>query len=87
MQRVRYPILAEVEDASHYRLCVWHRFLPSPGMNLLDAIVGTPTKDQYDRVQRVQLEEAEVLKAITARMKALGGFTPEILRRLAGGPT
>jgi len=63
-----YPSMEQVEAASHEQLCRWWRFLPSPGYEQL----GEPDFEQ------VLEEEAAVMNRIDARLKELGGFTPEI---------
>ena len=69
-----YPSLAEVENAEHEQLCRWSRFLPSPGINSLD---------KGDEIFETALKsEAETMGKIMERLKALGGFTPEISRKI-----
>lgn len=69
---MNYPTLEEVERASHYQLCAWHRFLHSPGAQA----VGSP--EFYD----VMIREARIQDVIETRLKDNGGFTPEISKSL-----
>lgn len=69
---MRYPSLEDVEHASHFDLCQWQRFLPSPGMNC----IGKP---EFENTSRL---EANVMRRIIERVKDLGGFTPEISKAL-----
>jgi len=68
-----YPSLDRVEKASLYELCSWQRFLPSPGMSAIGAPAEFEAKLQ---------QEAEVMRRIVERVKALGGFTPAISKSL-----
>ena len=65
---MKYPTMQEVEEASRYRLCVWTRFLPSPGTSH----IGQPD------FQSVLDREVPINKRICERLKELGGFTPEM---------
>ena len=62
-----YPTMEEVESANYYQLALWQRFLPSPGM-VLPGEKGRRPIDQ----------EIEILNAIIARFRELGGMTPAI---------
>ena len=57
---MQYPTMEEVNKATRYNVCAWHRFLLSP----------TSGK------QRIILERIE------ERIIKLGGFSPEISKKL-----
>jgi len=67
-----YPTMEEVEKASHYQICSWYRFLPGPGSKSIG-------KDDFNQVLE---EEGKIMDRISARLKELGGFTPEISKSL-----
>lgn len=67
-----YPTLEQVEQAALIELCLWQRFLPSPGGNAIGLPEFEPTLQQ----------EAAVMKRIVERVKELGGFTPAISKAL-----
>lgn len=69
---MKYPTLEDVEKANHRQLCVWWRFLPSPGMG--DA--GKPTFDE------ALTREMAVMKRLEERYNAAGGMTPEISKSI-----
>ena len=67
-----YPTLEQVNNASHYEICEWVRFLPSPAMSY----VGLP-----NFAEKLE-EQATIMDRIVARLAELGGFTPEISKQL-----
>ena len=69
---MQYPTLEQVEQADRRQLCIWSRFLPSPGMSA----IGT------DKFQEVLDAEAPINKRIGQRLQELGGFTPEISKEI-----
>lgn len=70
--QVNYPTIKEVEEASHEQICRWWRFLPSPGSSAIG------TKEFTDLLEK----EAKVMNRIGERLETLGGFTPEISKRI-----
>jgi len=69
---MKYPTIDEVEKASHYQICEWCRFLPSPGW----AAVGT---EHFEETLR---EEGLVLKYILERFSFFGGWTPKLSKKV-----
>ena len=69
---MKYPNLEDVEHARLLDLCRWQRFLPSPGMT----VIGRPAFEE------TLLRQSAVMTRIVERVKALGGFTPEISKAL-----
>jgi len=67
-----YPTLEQVNSASHYQICSWYRFLPSPGSRA----IGRPDFEE------VLNREAPIMDRIAERLKEFGGFTPEISKSL-----
>ena len=69
-----YPTLEEVNNASHYQICSWWRFLGSPAAHAVD-------KPQ-DEFQKILDAEVIIMTRIGERLKEFGGFTPEISKSL-----
>jgi hypothetical protein len=69
---MQYPTLEQVELASTFQLCEWTRFLHSPGGKALDS----------PNFHQILESEGKVMDRICARLKDLGGFTPEISKKL-----
>jgi len=69
-----YPTLEQVEAADRETLCRWWRFLPSPGMWAVES-----TQEEFYKVMNA---EAQIMDRIAARMKEVGGFTPEISKAI-----
>jgi len=67
-----YPTMKQVEEADIIQLCRWSRFLKSPGWSA----VG---QDYFH--ERLQ-EETKIMNRILERQKELGGWTPEISKRI-----
>ena len=67
-----YPTILEVETADRIQLCRWWRFLQSPGT---EAIGRKNFQVVLDR-------QVEIMDRIAERMKDVGGFTPEISKKL-----
>ena len=72
---MKYPTMDDVEKASRTQLCSWHRFLESPG--------ASATGD--DDFQTVMEAQGLIMDRIQARLKELGGFTPEISKAIGWG--
>lgn len=72
---MHYPTLEEVQTANQEQVCRWRRFLPSPG----ESEIG---KNGFEEVM---LKEVAIMNAIIERSKVVGGFTPEISKRLGWG--
>lgn len=66
------PTLDEINAASHYQICSWYRFLPSPGSSAIN-------KSNFREVLDA---EAFLMNRIVERLKEFGGFTPEISKSL-----
>ena len=69
---MNYPTLEDVEIADRYQLCLWWRFLSSPGTKAIG-------KDDFDDVLNY---EAKIMDRIAERFKDIGGFTPEISKSI-----
>jgi hypothetical protein len=69
---MNYPTLEEVEKADREQICRWWRFLPSPG-------AGAVGRDDFTEVLN---QHAIVLNRIGERLGELGGFSPEISKKL-----
>lgn len=69
---MNYPTLQEVEIADRIQICKWWRFLPSPGSRAIG-------KDNFSEILH---QEAEVMDRIGERLKDLGGFSPEISKKI-----
>ena len=69
-----YPTIEQVNAATHFELCGWYRFLPSPGASAINK--GRPAFDVALAEQKV------VLDRIVERMKEMGGMTPAISKQL-----
>lgn len=69
-----YPTYEEVQQADHEQLARWYRFLPSPGSF---AVGGD--RDEFERGMRW---EASVLDRIVARFTELGGWNPELSKKV-----
>lgn len=67
-----YPTIEEVNQADHYQICAWYRFLPGPG----NRAIG---KSNF---QEVLDSEAKIMDRIAERLKEYGGFTSEISKSL-----
>jgi hypothetical protein len=67
-----YPTLEAVNAADRIQICSWYRFLPSPGASA----IGTP---EFEAVLK---SEGAIMDRIDARLRALGGFTPEISKAI-----
>lgn len=74
-----YPTLEEVEKADRFQICYWWRFLPSPGASALDCSFNSGNSEYFEQVLE---KETEIMNKIAARFKELGGFTPEISKRI-----
>jgi len=70
-----YPTLEQVEIADIEQLCRWTRYLPSPGMSAINAKNFEP----------IVKKEADIMKRIMERQTELGGWTPEISKRIGWG--
>ena len=66
------PTLDQINAASHYQICAWYRFLPSPGTSAIG-------KSNF---QEVLNAEVLLMNRIAERLKEFGGFTPEISKSL-----
>lgn len=71
---MNYPTIEQVNAADRYTICGWHRFLPSPGMSVID--------NHPERFEEVLKKEAAIMDRIQERLKEFGGFTPEISKSL-----
>ena len=70
-----YPnTLQEVEAADHVQICTWWRFLPSPSGHPHSP--GDPDYLTTEYTQRI------LMGRIVDRFNALGGFTPEISKKI-----
>lgn len=69
---VKYPTLEEVEQANREQICRWWRFLKSPGQEA----IGQPNFEQ------VLEQQKRIMDRIAERFQELGGFTPEISKRI-----
>jgi len=67
-----YPTIEQVKEASHTQLAIWYRFLPSPGSTM----VG---KDGFKESLK---QEAETIDLIVERFREMGGFTPELSKKI-----
>jgi len=79
---MNYPTIEQVEAAGHEQLCRWQRFLPSPGSAAIAASTRRSSPLEVARVDKAIGQEVEVMNRIVERVKALGGFTPEISKRI-----
>ena len=70
-----YPTLEQVEAATHYEICKWWRFLPSPG----SSAIGDSDREYFDKTLA---RELKVMDKIKERLDHFGGFTPEISKSL-----
>lgn len=77
MSHGTYPTMEEVESADREQLCRWNRFLPSPG----NCAIGKSD----DTFARAIVRESKILKEIIARLAEMGGFTPEISKKIGWG--
>ena len=71
-----YPTIEQVEDANREQLARWYRFLPSPGMDAIDAGKSS------DEVNPIMKTEAGIMNRIDARLRQTGGMTPEVSKRI-----
>jgi hypothetical protein len=78
--QMNYPTIEQVEAADHEQICRWYRFLPSPGRSAIDR------DEPYEVFNRLLKVEAVVMTRISDRLKDLGGFTPEISKRIGWTP-
>lgn len=69
---MKYPTILEVNAASHEQICRWWRFLPPPGKTAM----GTPGFSKSLNA------EARVMERIARRLSDLGGFTPELSKKI-----
>lgn len=74
---MNYPTLEQVNAASHYQICSWWRFLPSPA----SWAVNKPREE----FQKILDAEVAIMNRIGERFKELGGMTPEISKSLGWG--
>ena len=74
---MEYPTLEQVESADHEQLCRWYRFLPPPGTRAIGK-AGADLGSFYD----VLFADAKILERIVHRVRDLGGFTPEISKKI-----
>lgn len=71
-----YPTIEQVEKATHYDICKWWRFLPSPGTAVL-MLQTVP-----ENAPEIVAVEVAVMDRIAVRLNEFGGFTPEISKAL-----
>jgi hypothetical protein len=71
-----YPTMKEVEKADREQLARWHRFLPSPGAFESEHTGCT------GYFKDILSKESRILNRIETRFSALGGFTPEISKKI-----
>ena len=69
---MNYPTLDQVKNANREQLAEWYRFLPSPGWNSINA-------ENFDEILNLQ---AKTMDEIVKRFGEMGGFTPEISKRV-----
>lgn len=74
-----YPTIEQAKTADREQVCRWWRFLPSPGMNAIGA------KASLEEVNAAIDREADVMNELRERFRQVGGFTPEISRRIEWG--
>lgn len=74
---MEYPSILEVEEANREQLAKWVRFLPSPGLSA----VGS------ESFWTVKASQDETLHLILKRFHDLGGWTPELSKRVGHGRT
>ena len=71
-QQHSFPTMEDVEAADRIQLAKWYRFLPSPGMSA----VG-----QDDFVE-ISENQRKIMSRIIERFQEMGGFTPEISKKV-----
>jgi len=69
---MNYPTKEQVMDADKFRLAIWQRFLPSPGMNFIDE----------NNFREKLEEEVEIQNLISYRFRELGGWTPQLSKEI-----
>lgn len=69
-----YPTLEDVRNASREQLARWYRFLPSPGASA----IGLDRESFLTVLGR----EKEIMDLIVQRFQLLGGFTPELSKKI-----
>lgn len=67
-----YPTLEQIESASYTQICIWWRFLASPGL----CAVG------HDNFEEVLEAQTLLMNAISERFYNGGGMTPEISKEI-----
>jgi hypothetical protein len=71
---MKYPTIEEVNNADIEQLVKWYRFLNSPGLNYVDSELG---------IFKYKIkEETSIINLICQRINEVGGFTPEISKRI-----
>lgn len=75
MVKSNYPTLEQVEKASLEQLAYWMRYLPSPG----SSAIGENHREVFEGMLQA---ETIVLEAIATRFKELGGWTPELSKKI-----
>lgn len=71
-----YPTMEQVKAADREQLCSWHRFLPSPGSDVID------TNPSLEVGMAAIAAEKTIMDRIHERFKAAGGFTVGISKRV-----
>jgi len=71
---MKYPSMSAVEKADREQICRWHRFLPSPGWSALNKVM--------EDFQKQMDAEAKIMDRIEERFKEMGGFTPELSKKI-----
>jgi len=71
---MKYPSMSSVEQADREQICRWHRFLSSPGWDALNKIM--------EDFQKQMDAEAKIMDRIEERFKEMGGFTPELSKKI-----
>lgn len=69
---MNYPTREQVEVASLFDLCRWWRFQGGPGLGRIG----------HDDFQETMERESILMVRIGERIKELGGWTPDISKRL-----
>ncbi len=80
---MEYPTMEQAIAANHEQVCVWHRYLPSPGINTIDKYRNIPwtQEQQYDIREATDREEA-VNNYLFQKWKDGGGFNPELSKKI-----
>lgn len=84
---MEYPTLQQAKDASHEQVCVWHMYLPSPGMNLIRKYHNTRwTQEQQNEIDETTDREQEINKLLFDKFIDGGGFNPELSKKIGWDP-